>query len=1156
MTESASILVRAARKLLSFRHSISLIRATREVPTALCDFLDARDWNESKRILSGHPELLSERIDALLDEMAKFYENILSKKGRSVQSVRAHQELLRRCRQSSIETAFEDKIGRKVRSLEDLVTAYCLAETDDECVAWLCDYSELLNPDVDRIIKSTVGVSLSEEANQTLSARQHLLRRAREIGVDRALAEHRWSARNLQSLISFLIIDEADESRSFVERHPELLSLEATEVLRDRIKRIRDPEKAWIASQAANLLDAIRSFGARRGYAQHVHNILRRRVEDRDTPNPEFDPVAYSQLQYDIGASLLEAGDPDQISEAIEALRLATRIEPPLQASDSFAKAHLALAHAYMAIADSSRAMQSWLKVIEHSDKITNPEIWGEAHYQLGVCYSSLPSDMNSVRQEESQYSAIQCFKCALAVSDPQMNAEGQVIILCALGRAYLRMPRDSIEEAHFHLSFAIRWYMQALEIGNQLAESQRFTAWSGLARAHSLWDGPDRDTHLQEAIDYCNKAIASLGIGKPKEASIPLLYLLGMIFKERAENGDEKSLQSAVSYMNDALDRSQQHSSYQSAIINTLGMMHFKSERWEMARSNFSRALELDSAHIEHDRQPFHQAEVGRNLAFCHYKLSMPELALQTLEKGRCQAIKSSLTRILALMDGSEAARSRYGQSLSALRDAQQELDELRVASGSLIGETQADSWLASVSIYDLQAPTGPAAALLAQQNVALADKLVDAMQAFTNVAEEVANEIPALRAMEGDFSALARTALSAEAAIVVPLVTSQGAVALVASCDQITAVPLPDLDEETLNDFVGWGSVPVLGNSSIDNVTESADGYLGAYFARFRSPGKWFTALEKTAAWLGTVFWEPIVARLPSSVQRLTVIPHGQLWLLPFHSALLTKSDGQIYLLERYSINYAPSISTLLHCQTLAEVVSEPRLSAFINPQEDKDLEWCWPEGEAIGTLFSQSKYWLGKEARREAALQMKPGATYVHVAAHGRFNWTDAKRSGLRMADTWLTASDMWSGKWDLQGVRLLTMSACETGIVDHDENDEYFGLPGAALLAGVPSVVGTLWPVDDVSTCLLMQRFYRNHLKQGLAIPDALKEAQMWLRQADSQEVIEICNSISSVAVDGRYRSRVRDLANTELSGREPDRPFAHPFYWAPFVVVGV
>ena len=101
------------------------------------------------------------------------------------------------------------------------------------------------------------------------------------------------------------------------------------------------------------------------------------------------------------------------------------------------------------------------------------------------------------------------------------------------------------------------------------------------------------------------------------------------------------------------------------------------------------------------------------------------------------------------------------------------------------------------------------------------------------------------------------------------------------------------------------------------------------------------------------------------------------------------------------------------------------------------------------------------------------------------------------------------------------------------------DELMGLVRAFMVAGAPAVIATLWRVDERSTRILMEKFYRE-VVSGASFAHALHEAQLYLRTLSQPEVVRLlANGAQAGETD-------------ETSG---DRPFADPFYWAPFILVG-
>ena len=143
--------------------------------------------------------------------------------------------------------------------------------------------------------------------------------------------------------------------------------------------------------------------------------------------------------------------------------------------------------------------------------------------------------------------------------------------------------------------------------------------------------------------------------------------------------------------------------------------------------------------------------------------------------------------------------------------------------------------------------------------------------------------------------------------------------------------------------------------------------------------------------------------------------------------------------------------------------------------------------------------------------------------------------------------------------MSSARLVTLSVCETGITDVmiGSADEFVGLPAGFMLAGVPCVISSLWSVLDISTAILMERFYSNHVVSGMDIPLALQEAQLWVRDLTYSQVagyIEKCYCSREWKGESKefieqYRERYLEMATKSPE----EKPFHHPYYWAAFTV---
>jgi CHAT domain-containing protein len=162
------------------------------------------------------------------------------------------------------------------------------------------------------------------------------------------------------------------------------------------------------------------------------------------------------------------------------------------------------------------------------------------------------------------------------------------------------------------------------------------------------------------------------------------------------------------------------------------------------------------------------------------------------------------------------------------------------------------------------------------------------------------------------------------------------------------------------------------------------------------------------------------------------------------------------------------------------------------------------------ALAPLFPQSVTLLEDRATRTSLNEHSPDAQVLHLACHGRFRPDNPLFSSLQLADGWLTVRDAYRLNLSCE---LVTLSACETGVSALAPGDELIGLARGFFSAGAPSLLVSLWTVDDEATSRLMLDFY-SRLRSGSGPAAALRYA--------------LCELLS-------------------------DSP--HPYYWAPFVLMG-
>ena len=235
----------------------------------------------------------------------------------------------------------------------------------------------------------------------------------------------------------------------------------------------------------------------------------------------------------------------------------------------------------------------------------------------------------------------------------------------------------------------------------------------------------------------------------------------------------------------------------------------------------------------------------------------------------------------------------------------------------------------------------------------------------------------------------------------------------------------------------------------------------------------------------------------------RRFAVVPHRALHYVPFHAL----HDGASYVIERREVIYAPSATVLNHC------LASPRRDirrALLLGVPDEHAPRVRDEVVALAPMFAESVALLDEDATLANLLARAPSADVLHMACHGQFRSDNPLFSSLKMSDGWLTVRDAYG--LDLN-CELVTLSACETGMSAIAPGDEMIGLARGFFSAGAPSLLMTLWTVDDEQTSVFMSSFYSS-LLEGQRPASALRYAQ-------------------------------REMIESQL----------HPYFWSPFILLG-
>jgi CHAT domain-containing protein len=280
----------------------------------------------------------------------------------------------------------------------------------------------------------------------------------------------------------------------------------------------------------------------------------------------------------------------------------------------------------------------------------------------------------------------------------------------------------------------------------------------------------------------------------------------------------------------------------------------------------------------------------------------------------------------------------------------------------------------------------------------------------------------------------------------------------------------------------------------------------YVEAYFGQLRR------ASNEVLARLHANIFSPLETMIKG--KRLIVVPHGALHYVPFHALY----DGGQYLIERYEISSVPSASVLKLCRDRRDSL---RRSSGKDGKEGSDMlvalglaEAGTPnieeEIDALAAIFPNAVLLTGQRATRANLLEAAPRARFLHLASHGYFRRDNPMFSFLKLADANLHFYNLLDLRLNAE---LVTLSACHTGVNKVFPGDELHGLVRGFLYAGAPSVVASLWAVSDRSTAEFMREMY-SQIRAGASKRAAIRQAQLKVKDA-----------------------------------------YGHPYYWAPFVLMG-
>jgi CHAT domain-containing protein len=312
-------------------------------------------------------------------------------------------------------------------------------------------------------------------------------------------------------------------------------------------------------------------------------------------------------------------------------------------------------------------------------------------------------------------------------------------------------------------------------------------------------------------------------------------------------------------------------------------------------------------------------------------------------------------------------------------------------------------------------------------------------------------------------------------------------GGFALVVHDQDVRAVELPDLTAEAVRTHA-----------------RAHDDAHKAYRAdRSGRLADWEKSLDGTTKWLWDDLMGPVRGALPGHGEAV-LVAGGLLGLLPLHAAWTEDPNaptGRRYALDDLVVSYVPNARSLTSARALARGPVE-RLMVVVDPPRDDGrdpLRSAESEARAAAAGFpGRTNVLRGPAARAGAVRKALADADAAHFACHGEADVLTPLDSRLLLAGSEeLRLRDLLALRLRL---RLAVLSACESFLPGTVLPDEVVSLPSGLLQAGVGGVVAAMWSLPDVPAALLMIDFYRRWRTEGRHPATALRDAQVWMRDA--------------------------------------------------------
>jgi tetratricopeptide (TPR) repeat protein len=874
----------------------------------------------------------------------------------------------------------------------------------------------------------------------------------------------------------------------------------------------------WAAArmeQAVGLLD--RSQGNKRQNIRDALAYLDEAAEifqEHDTQGL----IAVTENRGDALHALSGLGEPGQVDASIDLYTEALALLGPDADPQRWAGIRLKMAHAFnhRSRGDRRQNIESAIAAFEDAlgvfRKADTPHEWADATEGLAAAYRKRPSG----ERAENLDIAVGLGLLALHAHDRASNEERSASAHAGLGESYLE--RYSLRKGDDLLS-ARHHYVLALEA--MRPDNPGYVhAVMGLAHAYAELTNDDDADLADSGIPLIERALLAVNPDEEPYLWGMVQHNLGSFHAILAQRGRAEHRALAEHHLRQAIE-ARPAELYPAEYMRTsrsLAGIYLESEDWAAAAAAYIGAISAAEILLEDsvtsDAQEdviSESASVFEHGAYCLLRLGRYEEAVLLAEEGLGRLLREAHWRRNVASQAGDSGDSGAAASLVAAEGELRSLEyEMRLPRS--LGWRRPDD-------------------VLAAKVSAAREKLHRLWSAGHSGQTAETSKFSG-----SDLAKL----MESKRAIVIFIGSPAGSAAVILGAGQptLTAQSVLWLDkwDQLWQEGQHWiRSAYLLGRG-----VGAGEGFLPVLSRTIRQA--WLLGIGALHERLAELNWRP--------GSHVTLVSPGGFGLLPLAAASSGGAESRPFL-EDFVVSHVPSLSGLAVARQNLDRAAKTADAVLAVANPTGDLDAADLEGQLVSQVYPTAGSMLltGNEATVPRVLQSLPSVSHVHFACHARFEWTDPPSSALHLADGLLTLSMIMSFS-RLEHARLIVLSACESSLTDLRLYNENLGFPGWLMVSGAAGIVSTLWPVSSWPTTLLIHRLYLNLVTGRHEPAEALRLAQLWLRDATRSDVANVYEAWmqSSEAVRSEW---IRLM----LAGSPADQPFSDPFYWAGFTLTG-